>query len=62
VRAKDVIGRKIVRVRQGMVSYNGGLGNAVDEIELEDGTLLRFVTLELESDYATNVVVVKPQR
>lgn len=62
MKLRDVAGKRIAAIRQGRVGASDARRSqwAVDAIVLEDGTELRFVTIELEGEYATDVVVCKP--
>ena len=59
MRNRDVVGRRIVHVEQGMVSCGPGRSphNGVMWIELEDGTRLVPITFETEDVYGTDFVL-----
>jgi hypothetical protein len=52
MRAKDVVGKKIVRVRQQRIPASNGLGGdwSINALELEDGTRIVFDARELENE------------
>jgi len=53
MKARDVIGKRITRIRQTRLSPGVGRSMAVniDWIELEDGTLITFGVAEGDSEY-----------
>ncbi len=64
MRARGVVGKRIVAIRQRRF-YSDGCGDmvvAVDAIILEDGTELRPLVVPIEDDNVTEIVVVKPER
>lgn len=62
MKTRDVVGKSIVAIRQGWIEANYGRAWAVEAIVLDDGSELRFVTIELNSDYATDVVVARRKK
>lgn len=64
MKARDVVGRKIVAVRHIRLQASGGdVVPSVDEIELDNGTILRPHVFELESgdNYGVDMLAVKPK-
>ena len=62
MKSRDVVGKKIVAIRQGVWSQQQGANIncwTVEALVLEDGTELRFTTVEGEGEYGTNIVVIK---
>jgi len=64
VKARDVVGRKIVRVEQDRISSDGSHAGcwAIRAIVLDDGTEISFSVHEIEADYAVEARVWKPGR
>jgi hypothetical protein len=67
MKARDVIGRRIVAVEQGMFD-TGVVAGVVDRkhevsaLVLDNGTRLVFHTIECDDGYATDVIVQKRTR
>jgi hypothetical protein len=61
---RNVIGRKIVAVRQGRAWYDERLLHQMEvyEIELDNGVLLRPIALEGSPEHYADVIVVRPKR
>jgi len=50
--ARKVIGKKITRVVQKRRKFNSGMATEIIGIELDDGSILRFMVLEAQdTDY-----------
>lgn len=67
MKSRGVVGKKIVKIHQTRLPANTGeLTWCVTSIELEDGTLLRPHTLELDDHdvdgYGTMLIVVKRKK
>jgi len=59
MKARDIVGKKVVRVVQSRRRFEGHTIVALDEIVFDDGTRLRFMTGELGTDYCTIGIVHK---
>lgn len=59
MRSRDVIGKKIVNIRQRRIYSYGHVSMDVEAIILEDGTEIRPCAYETESDHCCDCVVVK---
>lgn len=64
MRARDVVGKRIVRVAQSRMWNDNGGGFVwnVDHLELEDGTLVWATTVETEGEYLHEFTALKPSR
>lgn len=65
MKSRDVAGKRIVAVRHVRLKTSGGpMDSSVEEIELEDGTLLRPWAFELDSGdgYGIKIAVIKPKK
>ena len=64
MKAKDVVGRKIVRVEQNRIQADDSHAGcwAIRALVLDDGTEIRFSVHEIEADYAIEAYVVKPTK
>lgn len=64
MRARDVVGRRVVAVEQQRVwdQGTGGWVVHVHALVLDNGARLAPVVLELEDDYAVELLVVKPRK
>lgn len=64
MRARDAEGRRIVKVNQYRFwnVHNGSWCVCVTSLDLDNGTALLPMTVETESEYATEMVVWKPER
>jgi hypothetical protein len=61
MRARDVVGRRIVGVRQERVRGNSGRAiYHVDAFVLDDGTVVNFDTADMEHDTAIEATVWPP--
>lgn len=64
MKSSDIVGRKVVAVRQTRVRL-GGLHSPyvnLDEIEFDGGVILRFVVREGEFDYGIEGIIVRTKR
>lgn len=61
MKVRDVVGKRIVAIRQERVATGRGKGWCwdVQAIELEDGTVLILDTVETEFEYCHNLIVTK---
>lgn len=57
MRARDVVGRRIVGIEQRLLESNAGRVWHVDGIILDDGRRIRFVVGECLADYVVEVIV-----
>lgn len=58
MRARDVVGRRIVAVRQERVRLNTGrVTYHVDALVLDDGTVVNFDTVDRENDSVVEATV-----
>jgi hypothetical protein len=64
VRSRGVVGQRIVKISQSVVScgQNREPANVVEFMELEDGTKLYPMTIEQDDGYATDFAVHRPKR
>lgn len=64
MRARGVVGKRIVAIRQRRFfsEFGGDWVVDVQAIILEDGTELRPLVVPVEDDYIVDVRVVKPER
>jgi hypothetical protein len=63
MKARDVIGRRIVAVRQQRVRSNAGrVLYHLDELELDDGTVLKFTVTDRENDSVVEATTWPPKR
>jgi len=61
MKTRDIIGRKIVKVNQVRTQTDyGDTIYDVRSVELDNGTKLVFTVVELPSDYAVEVMVLRP--
>jgi len=59
MRAKDILGKRVLRVDQTSVKTNSGRVQNLDRIVFEDGTVLIFNVSETETEYAVYGTVFK---
>lgn len=61
MRAKDIIGKKVVKVEQTRAMANSGVAYNIDRILFDDGTILYFNVGETEGDYVVEGATIKPK-
>lgn len=61
MRARDVVGKRIVKVNQHQFynEHTGHMDNCVDSLELDNGTVIWPVTIEQDAEYAHEMAVWK---
>lgn len=63
MRARDLVGRKIVKVNQSRwANSNCGDRWVIDSLVLDNGAVVTFTTVEGDGDYGTDVTVHRPQK
>jgi len=63
MRARDIVGKKVVKVSQERTYDTGDrLLYALEAVVFEDGTELQFTVAELHGDYAVEGIVLKPEK
>ena len=63
MRARNIVGKRVVAVKQSRTSDSGhNPVQNIDHILFHDGTILYFTVAELDGDYAVEAHTIKPKK